>query len=74
MSENRKNFLHRIFVNLKSAKAAPEPVKSNVVVVNDTPAWLEIRAVNRASVESGVHLEMQRQAQCDSLASRLTTI
>jgi len=72
MSENRNSFLHRIFVNLKGTKAAPAPLETKPVIVNDTPAWLEISAVNRASVESGVHLELQRQAQCESIASRLT--
>jgi hypothetical protein len=71
MSENCKNFLHRIF-DLVGAKSAPAPVETKPVVANDTPAWLEISTVNRASVESAVHLELQRQAQADSIASRMT--
>jgi hypothetical protein len=72
MSDNRKNFLQRILMTVSGAKAAPE-VESKPVFVNETPAWVEINAVNRASIESGVHLEQMRKAQAEMLSKQLQT-
>jgi hypothetical protein len=66
MSDNRKNFLQRILSTISGTKSLQPQVESKPVFVNQTPAWLEINAVNRASMESGVHLEQARRDQAES--------